>query len=135
VVTKSDEGFGVIYECALLRYLRAERPAYVVVSGTGFADTFDAGRLIPYLSSNPAFRLVYATPMSAWPHVAAVYQVVGRPRPVADSPTYYSRAAYDALPGDHGRSGVAMLDGACYAETIGSDLSWSHVARVSSCPP
>ena len=61
--------------------------------------------------------------MSAWPHVAAVYRVIGDPRSVGDAPSYYSAAAYDALPGDHGKPGVTVLDGDCYAETIGSALS------------
>ena len=87
VVTKSDEGFGAVFECPLLRYVRSAHPGYVVVSGSGTNDTFDAARLIPYLSSNPAFRLVYSTPASAWPHVAAVYRVVGEPRPVGEAPS------------------------------------------------
>ena len=123
VVTKSDEGFGAVFECPLLRYVRSAHPGYLVVSGSGTNDTFDAARLIPYLSSNPAFRLVYSTPASAWPHVAAVYRVVGEPRPVGEAPSYYSAAAYDALPGDHGKPGVTVLDGDCYAETIRSALS------------
>ena len=123
VVTKSDEGFGAVFECPLLRYVRSAHPGYLVVSGSGTNDTFDAARLIPYLSSNPAFRLVYSTPASAWPHVAAVYRVIGEPRPVGEAPSYYSAAAYDALPGDHGKPGVTVLDGDCYAETIRSALS------------
>lgn len=123
VVTKSDEGFGAVFECPLLRYVRSQHPGYLVVSGSGANDTFDAARLIPYLSSNPAFRLVYSTPMSAWPRVTAVYRVVGQPRPVPDAPTYYSAAAYDALPDDHGKDGVIALDGNCYAEKIRSALS------------
>jgi hypothetical protein len=123
VVTKSDEGFGAVFECPLLRDIRSEHLRYVVVSGSGGNDTFDAARLIPYLSSNPAFRLVYATPMSAWPRVAAVYRVVGEPRPVPDAPSYYSTAAYDALPGDHRKDGAAVLDGDCYAATIRAALS------------
>jgi hypothetical protein len=33
-VTKSDEGFGVVFECPLLRYIRGEHPRYLVVSGS-----------------------------------------------------------------------------------------------------
>ncbi|MFZ2015245.1 MAG: hypothetical protein WAV00_15615 [Nocardioides sp.] len=123
VVAKSDEGFGAVSECPLLRYLRSERPPYVVVSGSATSDTFDAARLIPYLSANPAFRLVYSTPMSAWPRVAAGYQVVGEPRPVLHATSYYSSDAYDALPGDHAKPGVTMLDGDCYAATIKAALA------------
>jgi hypothetical protein len=50
------------------------------------------------------------------------YQVVGEPRPVADVPSYYSAAAYHALPGDHGKPGVTLLDGDSYAEAIRSAL-------------
>jgi hypothetical protein len=123
VVTKSDEGFGAIFECPFLRDIRSEHLGYVVVSGSGADDTFDAARLIPYLSSNPAFRLVYSSPMSAWPRVAAVYRVVGEPRPIHGALSYYSAAAYDALPGDHGAGGAELLDGDCYAETIRADLT------------
>jgi hypothetical protein len=133
VVTKSDEGFGAVFECPLLRFLRSERPRFVVVSGSGTEDTFDAGRLIPYLSSDPAFRLVYATPMSAWPHVAAVYQLVGDPRPVPGARTYYSTAAYDALPGDHGKPGVTVLDGDRYAQAIRS--AFSSLTAPSAAEP
>lgn len=129
LVTRSDEGFGTIFECPLLRYLDDLHPRYVVVSGSGAQDTFDAARLIPYLSSNPAFRLVYATPRSAWPLVTAVYQVVGTPQPVTGAPTYYSSAAYDALPGDHGKPGVHLLDGPCYEATIRLDLAALPGAR------
>jgi hypothetical protein len=122
VVTKSDEGFGAIFECSLLRYLRHEHPRYLVVSGSGSDDTFDATRLIPYLSSNPAFRLVYSSPKAAWPRVVAVYQVVAEPRPVPDATSYYSAAAYAALPGDHGKPGVTAVDGDRYAAMIASDL-------------
>ncbi len=123
MVAKSDEGFGAVFECPLLRYLRSERPPYVVVSGSATSDTFDAARLIPYLSANPAFRLVHSTPMSAWPRVAAGYQVVGEPRPVLHATSYYSSDAYDALPGDHAKPGVTMLDGDCYAATIKAALA------------
>src|SRR5262249_19936638 len=96
---------------------------YLVVSGSTGSDTFDAGRLIPYLESNPAFRRVYTSPSADWPPAAAVYEVVGDPRPVPDAPTYYSQAAYDDLPADHGRPGVEVLDGERYAETIRTILS------------
>jgi hypothetical protein len=122
-VTKSDEGFGAVFECPLLRYVRDEHPAYVVVSGTGTYDTFDAGRLIPYLSSNPAFRLVYSTPLSDWPRVVAVYRVVGDPRPLPGTPTYYSSRAYDALPDDRGRPGVVELGGNCYEQVVRAALT------------
>jgi hypothetical protein len=123
VVTKQDEGFGAVFECPLLRYVRDERPAYVVVSATGTYDTFDAGRLIPYLSSNPAFRLVYSTPLSDWPRVVAVYRVVGDPRAVPGAPTYYSAYAYRALPDDHGKPGVVELDGRCYEQAVRAALT------------
>lgn len=123
VVTKSDEGFGAVFECPLLRYVRQHRPAYLVVSGAATIDTFDAGRLIPYLNSNPAFRLVYATPPSAWPRVVAVYQVVGDPRPVPNAPSYYTPDAAAALPDDQGKPGVVVLDDACYATTIRAALT------------
>jgi hypothetical protein len=122
-VTKSDEAFGAVFECPLLRYIRSEHPRYLVVSGSGGSDTFDAARLIPYLSSNPAFRLAYATPLSDWPRVTAVYEVIGDPRPLRDARTYYSAAAYDALGGDHGRPRVTVLDGSCYAEAVKRALS------------
>ena len=83
VVTKSDERFGTIFECPLLEYVRREKPRYVVVSGWGGADTFDAGRLIPYLETNPAFKRVFATAPADWPRAIAIYEVVGDPQPVA----------------------------------------------------
>ena len=55
MVAKSDEGFGAVFECPLLRYLRSERAQYVVVSGSATSDTFDAARLIPYLSARAGF--------------------------------------------------------------------------------
>jgi hypothetical protein len=118
VVTKSDERFGTVFECALIEYVRTEKPRYLVVSGWGGADTFDAGRLIPYLESNPAFRRVFSTPPEAWPRAVAVYEVVGDPQPMPYAPTYYSAAAAEGLPGDHGKAGAVVLDGACYAQAI-----------------
>ena len=118
MVTKSDERFGTIFECPLLDYVRREKPRYVVVSGWGGADTFDAGRLIPYLEANPAFERVFATTPADWPRAIAIYEVVGDPQPVAGAPSYYSGTAYAALRGDRDRPGVTLLDGACYAETI-----------------
>jgi len=118
VVTKSDERFGTIFECPLLEYVRREKPRYVVVSGWGGFDTFDAGRLIPYLEANPAFRRVFATTPADWPRAVAIYEVVGDPQPVADAASYYSATAYEALPADRDKPGVTLLDGACYVETI-----------------
>lgn len=139
VVTKSDERYGTIFECALLDQVRAEKPKYVVVSGWGGTDTFDAGRLIPYLETNPAFQRVLSTAPSEWPRVIAVYEVVGDPQPVG-APTYYSQTAYDALTKDHG-AGATLLDGACYAETIGAILARPPgtsaapgATEISSCP-
>jgi hypothetical protein len=34
------------------------------------------------------------------------------------APTYYSAAAAEGLPGDHGKAGAVVLDGACYAQAI-----------------
>jgi hypothetical protein len=118
VVTKSDERFGTIFECALIEHVRTEKPRYLVVSGWGGADTFDAGRLIPYLEANPAFRRVFSTDPSAWPRAVAVYEVVGDPQPMPYAPTYYSAAAAAGLPGDRGKTGAVVLDGACYAQAI-----------------
>jgi hypothetical protein len=123
VVTKSDEGFGAIFECALLDYIRETKPRYLVVSGSDGSDTFDAGRLIPYLEANPAFRRVYSSTAAELPRVVAVYEVVGDPQPVRGAPAYYSASAYEALPGDHDEPGVTVLDGACYAETIQAILA------------
>jgi hypothetical protein len=118
VVTKSDERFGTIFECPLLEYVRRNQPQYVVVSGWGGTDTFDAGRLIPYMEANPAFKRVFATTPADWPRSIAIYEVVGDPQPLEGAVSYYSAAAYEALPGDRDKPGVTLLDGACYAETI-----------------
>jgi hypothetical protein len=123
VVTKADEGFGTIFECALLDFIRETKPRYLVVSGVSDAVTFDAGRLIPYLETNPAFRRVYSTTPSDWPRVVAVYEVTGDPHPVPGAVTYYSAAAYEALPGDHDKPGIAVLDDACYADTLRAILA------------
>jgi hypothetical protein len=124
VVTKTDEGFGAIFECSLLTFVRDEKPRFLVVSGSTGADTFDAGRLIPYLEANPAFRRVYATSPAAWPpRVVAVYEVVGDPQPLPGARSYYSESAYDALPDDHAKPGVTVLDGACYVATIEAILT------------
>jgi hypothetical protein len=123
VVTKSDEGFGTIFECALLHEIRATKPRYLVVSGSSGSDTFDAARLIPYLEANPAFRRVYSTTPADLRHVVAVYEVVGDPKPVRGAPAYYSASAYEALPEDHSEPGVTVLDGACYAATLQAILS------------
>lgn len=123
VVTKSDERFGTIFECALIEYVRTQKPRYLVVSGWGGADTFDAGRLIPYLESNPAFRRVFSTDPAAWPRAVAVYEVVGDPKPMPYAPIYYSAAAAAGLPGDTGKPGAVVLDGACYAQAIQAILA------------
>jgi hypothetical protein len=118
VVTKSDERFGTIFECALIGWVRTHKPRYIVVSGWGGADTFDAGRLIPYLEANPAFERVFSTDPAAWPRAVAVYEVVGDPRPMPDAPTYYSAAAAGGLTGDKSKPGAVVLDGTCYAGAI-----------------
>jgi hypothetical protein len=123
VVTKSDERFGTIFECALIQYVRTEKPRYLVVSGWGGTDTFDAGRLIPYLEANPAFRRVFSTDPSAWPRAVAVYEVVGDPQPMPYAPTYYSSTAAAGLTGDAGTPGAVVLDGACYAQAIQAILA------------
>jgi hypothetical protein len=110
--------------------VRREKPAYVVVSGWGGTDTFDAGRLIPYLEANPAFERVYSSNPADWPRSIAIYKVVGDPQPLADAASYYSATAYEALPGDRGKPGVTRLDGACYAETIQQILAQPPGATV-----
>jgi hypothetical protein len=63
----------------------------------------------------------------------AVYRVVAEPRVVHDAASYYSRAAYDALPDDHGKRGVVVLGGDCYTATIRAALS--SVARPPDVTP
>ncbi len=131
VVTKSDERFGTIFECPLLEYVRRVKPQYVVVSGWGGTDTFDAGRLIPYMEANPAFERVFASTPADWPRSIAIYEVVGDPQPLAGAASYYSGTAYEALPGDRDKPGVTLLDGACYAETIQQILAQPPGAAVA----
>jgi hypothetical protein len=131
VVTKSDERFGTIFECALLDYVRRERPRYVVVSGWGGVDTFDAGRLIPYMEANPAFKRVFATTLADLPRVIAIYQVLGDPQPLPDAVSYFSQTAYDSLPGDRGMPGVTLLDGPCYVETLQRIMAQAPRATVA----
>jgi hypothetical protein len=132
VVTKSDERFGTIFECPLLEYVQRVKPRYIAVSGWGGADTFDAGRLIPYLEANPAFERVFASTPADWPRAIAIYEVVGDPQPVPGAVSYYSAPAYDALPQDRDRPGVTLLDGACYAETIQQILAQPPGATVAA---
>lgn len=121
VVTKSDERFGAIFECSLLDFVRCAQPRYVVVSGWNQGDTYDAGRLIPYLEANPAFRRVFATAASDWPRVLAVYEVVDTPEPVPDAPVYMSQAAYRAL--RERPAGARVLDGGEYQQLVTSLLT------------
>ncbi len=118
VVTMSDERFGTIFECPLLDAIRRQQTRYLVVSGWGGTDTFDAGRLIPYLEANRAFERVWSSAPGDWPRVIAVYKVVGDPRPLSAASSYFSDSAYQALRGDRSRSGATLLDGACYSQAI-----------------
>jgi hypothetical protein len=130
VVTKSDERFGVIFECSLLEYVRCAAPRYVVVSGWDLGDTYDAGRLIPYLEANPAFRRVYTSSLDDWPRVTAVYEVVAPARPLRDPPAYMSEAAYRALRDRPARATV--LDGDTYRALIQS--LWSKPSGPPADP-
>lgn len=82
VLTKSDERFGTVFECDLLREVRTRRLRHVVVTEGPSGNTYDAGRLIPYLERHPSFVRVYETGPEDWPRILAVYEVVGPPRPL-----------------------------------------------------
>jgi hypothetical protein len=131
VVTKSDERFGVIFECGLLEYVRCATPRYLVVGGWDLGDTYDAGRLIPYLEANPAFRRVYTSALDDWPRVSAVYEVVAPPRPLRDPPAYMTEAAYRALRERPPRATV--LDGDAYRAVIQS--LWAQPADPPPADP
>ena len=101
VVTKSDERFGTIFECALLDHVRSEQPRYLVVSGW-------AARHVRRRPADPVPRGQPRVPpgvLDAAGRLAARRRGLrggGRPAAAADAPTYYSAAASDALPGDRG---------------------------------
>jgi len=82
VLVRSDERFGSIFECALLRAVRYQRLRYLVVTEGPSGNTFDAARLIPYLERHPSFRRVYESLPGDWPRVIAVYEVVAPPTPL-----------------------------------------------------
>ena len=123
MVTKSDERFGAIFECPLLQYVRSANLKYIVVGGWNESDTYDAGRLIPYLEANPAFERVYATPSTEWPRVLAIYQVVGTPAPIQDPPLAVSGAAYTALDWSRRATPPIVLSGEPYRQTVQSLFS------------
>ena len=137
VVTRSDERFGAIFECPLLRYVRREQPRYLMVSAWG-SLTFDAGGLIPYLEVHPAFRRVYLPQVEqgkSW-QVISVYEVIDDfPKPLRKVPSYYTPLAYAALAEARPR-GSRLLDASCLEATIDAvqtspskDLSRARIPR------
>lgn len=82
VLVRSDERFGAIFECALLRAVRDQRLRYLVVTEGPSGNTFDTARLIPYLERHPSFRRVYESLPGDWPRIIAVYEVVAAPTPL-----------------------------------------------------
>lgn len=123
VVTKSDERFGAIFECPLLRYLRCTRAKYVMVGGWNLDDTYDAARLIPYLEANPSFERVFASAPDDWPRVVAIYKVVAPPRAIANPPLAMSGSARQALHTLPARVEPLVLDGDAYRRTVQELLS------------
>ncbi len=121
VLSRSDELFGAVFEDELLASVRRQHLRYLVVSGSVAGNsTFDAGRLVPYLNSNPAFRLVFASRPEALPAFELIYEVVKDPRPIRHPRMILSGTARDALRSDPTTTGARVLDGTSYARLIAS---------------
>lgn len=118
MLTKSDERFGTVFECDLLRSVRRQKLRHLVVTEGPSGNTHDAARLVPYLERHPSFRRVYESRPEDWPRVLAVYEVLAPPSPLERPRLVLSPPARYALRGSDLPRPMITVDAVCLYDLV-----------------